>query len=45
MRWAGYVAGVRCTQDFGGENLGKESLGRSRCKYDDNFKTDIQEVG
>ena len=34
-----------CTQDFGGETFGKESLGRPRCKWEDNFKMDIQEVG
>ena len=35
----------RCKEGFGGETLGKETLGRSRCKWEDNFKMDIQEVG
>jgi hypothetical protein len=35
----------RCTQGFGGETLGKESLGRPRFKWEDNFKMDIQEAG
>jgi hypothetical protein len=34
----------RCTQGFGGETLRKESLGRPRCKEDDNFKMVIHEV-
>ena len=35
----------RCTQGFGGQTLGKESLRRTTCKWEDNFKMDFQEGG
>jgi hypothetical protein len=35
----------RCIQDFGGELERKEPLGRSRRKWADNIKMDLQEVG
>jgi hypothetical protein len=43
MRWAGHVAvmgeGERRVQGFGGET------GRPRCRWEDNIKMDLQEVG
>jgi hypothetical protein len=32
-------------QDFGGEIVGKDSLGRTRCRWKDNIKLDLQKVG
>jgi hypothetical protein len=32
-------------QDFGGDTLDKEPLGRPRCRWEDNIKMDLQEVG
>ena len=34
----------RCMQVFGGKTWGKESLGRPRCRWEDNIKMDLQEV-
>jgi hypothetical protein len=48
MRWAGPVARMgrreACT-GFGGEIRGKEPLGRPRCRWENNIKIDLQEVG
>jgi len=38
MRWAGYVA---CME----ERRGKGPLGRYKHRWEDNIKTDLQEVG
>jgi hypothetical protein len=35
----------RCVHGVGGENGGKETLGRPRCRWEDNIKIDLQEVG
>jgi hypothetical protein len=35
----------RFIQDFGGETRGKRLLGRHRRRWEDNIKTDLQEVG
>jgi 3-oxoacyl-ACP reductase-like protein len=35
----------RRIQGFGGETLGKEPLGRPRCRWEDNIKKDLQAVG
>jgi hypothetical protein len=49
MRWAGHVA--RMAEGRGvhrvlvGKPEGKRSLGRPRCRWEDNFKMDLQEVG
>ena len=40
-----YGRGERRVQGFGGENCGKEALRRPRRKWEDNIKTDLQEVG
>ena len=49
MRWAGHVA--RMGEDRGvhrvlvGKTEGKGPLGRPRCRWEDNIKMDLQEVG
>ena len=49
MRWAGHVAcmgeerGVRRVLE--GKPEGKRPLGRPRCRWEDNIKMDLQEVG
>jgi len=35
----------RCTQDFVKEIERKRSFGRPRCRWEDNIKMDLQEVG
>jgi hypothetical protein len=40
-----YGGGERCAQDVGGETRGKEPMGRPRCRWEDNIKMDLQEVG
>ena len=40
-----YGGGEWRVRGFGGESWGKESLGRPRCRWEDNIKTDLQEVG
>jgi len=49
MRWAGHVA---CMGEGRGmysvlvwKPEGKRPLGRPRCRWEDNIKTDLQEVG
>ena len=48
MRYAGHVArmegGERCIQGLGGESWGKESLGRSRRRWEDNIKMGLRQV-
>ena len=49
MRWAGHVArmGERTGvyRDLVGKPEGKRPLGRPRCRWEDNIKMDLQEVG
>jgi hypothetical protein len=49
MRWAGYVVfiGERrgAYRILVGKPEGKRPLGRSRRRWEDNIKTDLQEVG
>ena len=49
MRWAGHVAGTRERRGvyrvLVGKPEGKRPLGRPRCRWEDNIKMDIQEVG
>ena len=40
-----YGGGERCVWGFGGETWGKEPLGRSRRRWENNIKMDLQEVG
>ena len=40
-----YGGRERGAQGSGGENLGKRPLGRPRRRWEDNIKTDLQEVG
>ena len=49
MRWAGHVA---CMEEGRGVHkvlvrkpVGKSPLGRPRCRWEDNAKMDLQEVG
>jgi hypothetical protein len=49
MRWAGHVArmgeGKGVHRVLVGKPEGKRPLGRLRCKWEDNIKIDLQEVG
>jgi len=49
MRWAGHVArmgeGRGVYRVLVGKPEGKRPLGRPRCRWEDNIKTDLQEVG
>jgi len=49
MRWAGHVAGVGERRGvyrvLVGKPEGKRPLGRSRHRWEDNVKMDLQEVG
>jgi len=49
MRWAGHVARMGERRDvykvLVGKPEGKRPLGRPRCRWDDNIKMDLQEVG
>ena len=49
MRWAGHVArvgeGRAAYRVLVGEPEGKRPLGRPRCRWEDNIKMDLQEVG
>jgi len=35
----------RCRQGFGGAHEGKKPLGRPRCRWENNIKVNLQEVG
>jgi hypothetical protein len=49
MRWAGHVARMREKRDacriLVGRPEGRRPLGRPRCRWEDNIKMDLQEVG
>ena len=49
MRWAGHVVRVGKRRDvysvFVGKSEGKRPLGRSKSRWEDNIKTDLQELG
>ena len=49
MRWAGYVAcmgaGRGVHRFLVGKPEGKRTLGRPRCRWEDNIKMDLQELG
>ena len=49
MRWAGHVArmeeGRGVHKVLVGNPEEKKSLGRTRCRWEDNIKMDLQEVG
>jgi uncharacterized protein YebE (UPF0316 family) len=49
MRWAGYVAGMGRREmhiGFWWESIEtKRPLGRPRCRWEDNIKMDIKEIG
>jgi hypothetical protein len=49
MRWAGHVArigeGRGVYGSFVGRPEGKRPLGRPRCRWEDNIKLDLREIG
>jgi hypothetical protein len=45
VRWAGHVARMSERRDFWWGPEGKMQLRRPRCKWEDNIKVDLQEVG
>jgi hypothetical protein len=49
MRWAGHVAcmgeGKGVHRVLVGKPEGKRPLGRPRCRWEDNIKVDVEEVG
>jgi len=49
MRWAGHVVGVGERRGLHrvlvGKPKGKRPLGKPRCRWEDNIKMDLQEVG
>jgi hypothetical protein len=49
MRWAGHVAstgeGSGVYRVLVGRTEGKRPLGRSRCRWEDNIKMDLREIG
>jgi hypothetical protein len=49
MRWVGHVAGMGegrgVYRGLMGKPEGKRPLGRTRCRWEDNIKMDLQEVG
>ena len=49
MRWAGHVAHMRegrgVYRVLVGKPEGKRPLGKPRCRWEDNIKMDLQEVG
>jgi len=47
MRRAGHIAciGEKCIQGLGGKTWGKEVSWRPRCRWEDNIKMSLQEVG
>ena len=47
MGWAcsAYGGEESCTQGFGGKSEGKRQLGRSRLKWENHIKMDLQEMG
>ena len=49
MRWAGHIARMGKRRDvyrvLVGEPEGKKPLRRHRCRWEDNIKIDLQEVG
>jgi hypothetical protein len=49
MRWAGHVArmgeGRNVYRDLVGRPEGKRPLGRPRCRWEDNIKLDLREIG
>jgi len=44
MRWVGHVARMGRGEVYKGKPEGKRPLGRSRCRWEDNIKMDLQEV-
>ena len=49
LRWAGHVArmeeGRSAFKIFTGKPTGKRSLGMPRCRWEDNIRMDLEEIG
>ena len=49
LKWAGHVAtmeeGRRAFKILAGKLTGKRPLGRKRCRWDDNIRMDLEEIG
>ena len=49
LRWAGHVARIKQYKSthkiLGGKPDGKRPLGRPKCRWEDNIKLDVREVG
>jgi hypothetical protein len=49
MRWMGHVICMggdeKCIQNLVGKPEGKRLLGRRRCRWEDNIKIDLREMG
>ena len=47
IRWVGHVACMEAgeVQTFSGQNLGKETTGKPRRRWEDNIKMNPQDVG
>ena len=45
VAYIAYGGGQRRVQDFGGDTWGKRPLGRPRCRWENNIKMDLQEMG
>ena len=49
LRWAGHVArmkkGRNAFKIVTGKSTGKRPLGKSRCRWEDNIRIDLEEIG
>jgi hypothetical protein len=48
VRWAGHVVGMgkmRNAYNFGWKSEGKRPLGKPRCRWVDNIRMDLREIG
>ena len=45
MACGAHGGGERCAQDSSGETRGKEAIGVTRRRWEDNIKMDLQDVG
>ena len=49
LRWAGHVARMEESRSafkiLTGKPTGKRPLGRSRCRWEDNIRIDLEEIG
>ena len=49
LRWAGHVARMEESRSafkiLAGKPIGKRPLGRRRCRWEDNIRTELKEIG